>query len=148
MFAFSYHNLIILTFQITHLGVPGWQSAEHPTLDFSSVTIPGLWDQVPHWASHWPWSLLKILSPSLCPSPLLALSLFLSLKLKKKKITHLTLLAPVSSTRVSRSVRSFHLPPRSPASWDDKETGDTTGPPSYLVLRLSARKNCSAGEWT
>ena len=36
-------------------------------LILAQVMISELWDQVPHWAPHWMWNLLKILS--LCPLP-------------------------------------------------------------------------------
>ena len=49
--------------------------------------IPGLGDQALHQALCWTWSLLEILSlsPSLCSSPLLALSLLKKEKEKKRK---------------------------------------------------------------
>ena len=47
----------------------------------SQVMISGLWDQALCQAPHWPWSLLKILSLSLCPSlPATGCAHFLSLK--------------------------------------------------------------------
>ena len=52
----------------------------------TQVMISGLWDQAPHWALHWAWSLLTILSISLCSSPhsyVCSLTLFLK---KEKKI--------------------------------------------------------------
>ena len=54
------------------------QSVEHPTLDFGSgqVMIPGSWDKALSQTLCWAWSLLNIVSLSLCPSPdLLSFSL-------------------------------------------------------------------------
>lgn len=45
------------------------------TLGFGSGHGLGLWDQAPHQALCWLWSLLKILSLSFCLHPLLALPL-------------------------------------------------------------------------
>lgn len=58
-----------------------------------------------------------------------------------------------SPSTCSRSCSSFfsprsrvsHLPLRSPASWNSKRERT---PPPHRVLRLSTRKNCSAGEGT
>ena len=67
-------------------GSVGWVS---DSWFLAQVLVPGSWDQALIQALHWMWSLLEILSlsPSLCPSPLLAL--FLTLKKKTKRFLKL-----------------------------------------------------------
>ena len=52
-------------------GAPGWLSRLSVWLVISAqVMVSGLWDQPLSQALHWEWNLLKILSVSLCPFPL------------------------------------------------------------------------------
>lgn len=62
------NNLRCSTFLQNDVQEGTWvaQSCRHLTLDLAQVTISGSWDQAP-WAPCWVWSLLEILSLSLCP---------------------------------------------------------------------------------
>ena len=74
-YLFSFLMSIVI-FKNSFIGAPGWLNWLSIQLLISSqVMIPGSWHQTPCLALHWAWSLLKILSLSLCLSPLLALFL-------------------------------------------------------------------------
>ena len=71
-------------------GFPSWgtwvaQPVECPTLGFGSGHDPRVVALSPSQALHWAWSLLEILSLSLCPSSPLANALSLSLSLSQIK---------------------------------------------------------------